>query len=102
MSEKLTLRDNATMRWLALLLLAVFSAISLSGQVLHEGDLLFCCTDEPNAITDVAVSAFREAGLEVREFNLYQGTHTPGSINICGIVQRPGNRIVERPYQHDG
>ena len=42
---------------LALLLLAVFSAISLSGQVLHEGDLLFCCTDEPNAITDVTQGA---------------------------------------------
>ena len=42
---------------LALLLLAVFSAISLSGQVLHEGDLLFCCTVEPNAITDVTQGA---------------------------------------------
>lgn len=39
------------------LLLAVFSVMSLSGQVLQEGDLLFCCTVEPNAITDVTQGA---------------------------------------------
>lgn len=35
------------------LLLALSFVMSLSGQVLQEGDLLFCCPDEPNAITDV-------------------------------------------------
>lgn len=39
------------------LLLAVFSVMLLSGQVLQEGDLLFCCTVEPNAITDVTQGA---------------------------------------------
>ena len=39
------------------LLLVVFSFMSLSGQVLQEGDLLFCCPDEPNAITDVTQGA---------------------------------------------
>ena len=39
------------------LLLAVFSVLSSSGQVLQEGDLLFCCPDEPNAITDVTQGA---------------------------------------------
>lgn len=36
-----------------ILLLALSFVMSLSGQVLQEGDLLFCCPDEPNAITDV-------------------------------------------------
>ena len=39
------------------LLLAFFFAMSLSGQVLQEGDLLFCCIDESNAITDVTQGA---------------------------------------------
>ena len=39
------------------LLLAAFFAMSLSGQVLQEGDLLFCCIDEPNEITEVTQGA---------------------------------------------
>ena len=35
------------------LLMALFSALALSGQDLQEGDLLFCCTDTANAITAV-------------------------------------------------
>ena len=38
---------------LALLLALFYATTPLSGQALQEGDLLFCCTDEPNAITDV-------------------------------------------------
>ena len=35
------------------LLLTAFSAITLSALELQEGDLLFCCSDTANAITDV-------------------------------------------------
>lgn len=38
-----------------LLVLVIISALflPLHGQMLREGDLLFCCSEEPNAITDV-------------------------------------------------
>ena len=36
-----------------LALLLLFSCLSLAGQQLQEGDLLFCCTDSANAITAV-------------------------------------------------
>ena len=38
---------------LLVLLLTAFSAITLPALELQEGDLLFCCADSPNAITDV-------------------------------------------------
>ena len=37
--------------------MAVFTAVTLAGQVLQEGDLLFCCPDSSNAITDVTQGA---------------------------------------------
>lgn len=39
------------------LLLSLLSALTLCGQVLQEGDLLFCCADSPNAITEVTRGA---------------------------------------------
>lgn len=39
------------------LLLTAFSAITLSALELQEGDLLFCCADSPNAITEVTTAA---------------------------------------------
>ena len=44
-------------RFLLLLSLSVFMDTTLSGQVLQEGDLLFCCPDTANAITDVTSGA---------------------------------------------
>lgn len=38
-----------------LLLLAMCAGLPLAGQVLREGDLLFCCSDTANAITAVTV-----------------------------------------------
>ena len=38
-------------------LMALFTAVTLTGQVLQEGDLLFCCPDSSNAITDVTQGA---------------------------------------------
>ena len=38
-------------------LIALFTAVTLAGQVLQEGDLLFCCPDSSNAITDVTQGA---------------------------------------------
>ena len=35
------------------LLLSLVTALTVSGVVLQEGDLLFCCADSSNAITDV-------------------------------------------------
>ena len=38
-------------------LLLIFTVMSLSGFELHEGDLLFCRAESPNAITDVTTGA---------------------------------------------
>ena len=39
------------------LMVTAFWAVSLSALELQEGDLLFCCADSPNAITDVTSGA---------------------------------------------